>query len=181
MELLDDFIQDRKAQLWALAANHVDSSDLKYGADFFGVTRELHRLEQQAETDLWPATITVATGGQWPRERQFAACYSCSRLCKRCGKAPETAYRRAWSCEKNQGHEDFERFQSRIPRAAAPREAEPSYWLRGVPASALTRPPFEEREVLDNGFYTFGDPSELLRAPDSLLEIFGGGSGGLCS
>eukprot|EP00959_Pyramimonas_sp_CCMP1952_P082135 1716343-Pyramimonas_sp.AAC.1 len=42
MELVDDFIQDRKAQLWALAANHVDSSDLHHGADFSGVTRELH-------------------------------------------------------------------------------------------------------------------------------------------
>ena len=52
----------------------------------------------------------------------------------RCGVAPESLFRRAWTCPTNTGYEDDCNSDSFVPRALAMAEAFSALWLRGAPS-----------------------------------------------
>eukprot|EP00959_Pyramimonas_sp_CCMP1952_P331003 6931443-Pyramimonas_sp.AAC.1 len=131
-----------KAKLWQGAAGHEAGDSLKAEADLLPLQQELRRFESRGQSDLWGLTLCVASGGQWPRQRQADSGYTIDVTCPRCKAAPETLFHRIWQCACNVDHLDFSSTQSLVSQATAQWEADPSLWLRGVPSRDLTCPVF---------------------------------------
>eukprot|EP00959_Pyramimonas_sp_CCMP1952_P345486 7234971-Pyramimonas_sp.AAC.1 len=64
--------------------------------------------------DMWGATLTVVSGGQWPQDRKLDAGYDVSPPCPRCQECRETLRHRVWECKKNSGHPNYDSTEALI-------------------------------------------------------------------
>ena len=93
-ELVVDFAEDLKAQLWQQASKHPHGEDLAAGADVTSIRCQIQRLIKREEFDQVGQLVTVAAGGQWPHQRQREQGYLVSLKCPRCGAPEESLFHR---------------------------------------------------------------------------------------